>query len=152
MATKRDILTAFAGMGLVVATPSAWAQSAFSTRPIQPQNPLEEDFLAAFEAEAMRPVFRTRFLESQVCLALASTAEDAAPLQVTLRNTGRAAAVYTSAERLTSVLGVGVARVSLTGRQALERTRGSNVAINYRLIPMLTLEPADVDSFLLIPG
>jgi hypothetical protein len=34
------------------------------------------------------------------------------------------------------------------GRAAFERVSGKNVVINYHLIPMLTLEPADVAGYL----
>jgi hypothetical protein len=36
----------------------------------------------------------------------------------------------------------------IAGRAAFERARGKNIVINYHLIPMLTLEPDDVASYL----
>ncbi len=150
MQARRTILGALAGAGFTAAAP-AFAQSAFSLQPIAPQNPLESDFLAAFESEAMRPVFRLRLLESQVSLALAA-GENPEPLQVTLANGARAGILFTSEARLHSVLGASAPHVNLTGREALTRLRGGNAAINYRLIPMLTLEAEDVENFLRIPS
>ena len=147
---RRTLLAGIAGAGLFAATP-AFAQSAFSMQPIQPQNPLESDFLAAFSSTAMRPVFRARLLESQVSLALAA-GENPQPLQVTLQSGARAGVLFTSEARLHSVLGADAPFVNLTGREALTRLRSGNVAINYRLIPMLTLEADDVESLLRIPG
>jgi hypothetical protein len=150
MNARRKVLFALAGAGLVSGAP-AFAQSAFSIRPITPDNRLESDFMAAFQSEAMRPAFRARFLESQVALALAA-GENAGPLHVTNASGAQMGAVFTSPARLESVLGAQAPHIELTGREALTRLRGGNVAINYRLIPMLTLEAADVENFLRIPG
>jgi hypothetical protein len=149
MSGRRKVLFGLAGAGFALSYP-AFAQSAFSIRPISPNNQLESDFLAAFENEAMRPAFRARLLESQVALALAP-GENAGPLQVATANGVQSGAIFTSAARLESVLGAEAPRIELTGREALTRLRANHVAINYRLIPMLTLEPADVENFLRIP-
>ncbi len=120
-------------------------------RPIEPANALENAFVSALTNEAMRPIFRRQLLESHVALALASGEADAAPLEITLREGVRASLVFTSASRLDEVMGPQTPRVILTGRAALERLRGKNVIVNARLMPMLTLEPEDVTSYLETP-
>ena len=63
-----------------------------------------------------------------------------------------ASLLFTSVGRLNSVLGPASPRVILTGRAALQRLRGKNVVLNMRLNPMLTLEPADIASYLAAQG
>ena len=129
------------------------AQSAApALRPIEPANALEHTFVAALRNEAMRPVFRRQLLESHVALALASSAADAPPLELNLRQGVSAAVIFTSGERLDEVMGPSAPRVILTGRAALERLRGKNVIINMRLMPMLTLEAEDVARYLDTPA
>lgn len=148
---RRRFVVGLTGAGLALSQAEALAQAAFSTAPIAPQNPLEADFVAAFDSEAMRPVFRARFLESQVALAMESAAPDASPLKRPVRG-APSALIYTSPARLANVLGESAAYQEMTGREALERLRGGPAAINFGLAPMLTLEAEDVDRFLLIPG
>lgn len=130
---------------------SALAQTAFSLSDIRPTNPLETAFLAAFREESARPAFRQQMVRQPLTLALASAEEDAAPLEVSLPENRRAVAVFTSADRLTGVLGGNAPRVSQPGRQILTRLRGQHVVLNYRLLPMLTLEPEDVEALLALP-
>jgi len=116
--------------------------------PIIPTNELERAFLAALNDPTQRAVFRRVLLESQVALALASDEHDAPPRLLDLGDNREAGFVFTSNERLSVVLGPGVPRRVMSGRQALERLRGKHVVLNWRLAPMLTLEPADVESYL----
>ncbi len=119
---------------------------------IEPNNALEYAFVSALSNENMRAVFRRYLLDTHVALALASADEDAAPLEVQVREGFRAGAIFTSAARVQSVLGAGAPHLMINGRAALERLRGKNVVINYRLRPMLTLEPEDVARYLETPG
>lgn len=115
---------------------------------ITPQNDLERAFLAALSNEAARPAFRRALMTNPVALALATTAPDSGPREVPLTATLRAAAVFTSEARLTGVLGPASARRVLPGRDAFTLLRGRHVVLNFRLAPMLTLEPEDVASYL----
>ncbi len=119
---------------------------------IEPQNALEFAFVSALTNENMRPVFRRYLLDTHVALALVGAGDDAAPLEVDVRDDFRAVAIFTSAARVDAVLGAETPRVILNGRAALERAQGKNVVINYRLVPMLTLEPEDVGQYLETPG
>ncbi len=121
-------------------------------RQIEPQNALEYSFLAAMGSEALRPAFRRQLLESRVVLALASSAPDAAPREISPRAGVHAGLIFTGGARLDSVLGPGAPRVMLNGRAALERLRGKHVVINARLVPMLVLEPEDVAHYLETPA
>lgn len=132
-----------------MAVPSwARAQAAFSLGQIQPENELERAFLAAFRDPEQRPAFRRELLAAQVALALANSAPDSPPRFITLPNESRVGLIYSSATRLNGVLGPAAPRVVLAGRDALTRLSGENVALNYRLVPMLTLEAADVAEYL----
>lgn len=122
-----------------------------SLRPIEPENALERAFVAAFENEEMRPVFRRLLLDSPVALALASNAAEAPPLERPLREGATAGFIFTSAARLSSVLGEETPRAVVAGRAALERLRGKYAVVNYRLAPMLTLEPEDIARYLETP-
>lgn len=127
-------------------------QSTTLVEPIVPQTDLERTFLAAFSDEAMRAAFRRQFLDSQIVLALASTAPDAAPREgPRLPNNSRPTFIFTTNARMDSVLGPASPRRAMTGRAALERLRGRYLFINYGLEPMLTLEPDDVTRFLALP-
>ncbi|MEQ1617907.1 MAG: SseB family protein [Terricaulis sp.] len=125
-----------------------------SLRPaeITPQNSLEQAFLAAMGSEALRPAFRRQLLQSRVVLALASSAPDAAPRELTPREGVQAGMVFTSNARIDAVLGPAAPRAMMTGRAALERLRGRHVLINARLAPMLVLEPEDVAAYLAAPA
>lgn len=133
-----------AGMGALALPANAYAQRG---APIIPENELERAFVAALSDPAARPLFRRALMASQVALAMASSAADSAPREVALQ-TGAAAAVFTSAGRLNGVLGPAAARRMLTGRAAFERLQGQRVVLNYRLVPMLTLDPEDVAAYL----
>lgn len=118
---------------------------------IEPQNALEYAFVSALSNEGMRAVFRRYLLDTHVALALADEADET-PLEVDVRQDFRACAMFTSAARAQAVLGADSPHVMINGRAALERLRGKNVVINYRLRPMLTLEPEDVARYLETPG
>jgi SseB protein N-terminal domain len=118
---------------------------------IAPQNPLEAAFVDAYHDEAARDAFRRQLLESNVVLALASSAPDAPPREIEPRPGVRAALLFTAPARIDSVLGPAAPRVVLRGRAALERLRGKHVVINPRLAPMLVLEPEDVARYLDFP-
>lgn len=120
-------------------------------RPIEPNNALEHSFVAALNNPAMRPVFRRQLLDNHVALATTSASPDAQPLEIELRQGVSTTLVFTSPERVDQVLGPQAPRIILTGRAALERLRGKNVIINARLMPMLTLEPDDVERYLEAP-
>jgi hypothetical protein len=119
---------------------------------IEPQNALEYAFVSALDNENMRPVFRRYLLDTHVALALQGAGANAEPLEVQVREGFRAGAVFTSAARLDAVLGAAAPRAMINGRAAFERLRGKNVVINYRLLPMLTLEASDVARYLEAPG
>lgn len=148
---RRTVLT---GALAMAATPGlVLAQTTPTPRPpaptlITPENELERAFIAALADASQRQAFRREFLASQVALAMTSDAADAAPREVELRPELRAAAIFTSTTRLNGVLGPASARRVLSGRQALTLLRGKNVVLNYRLAPMLTLEPTDVAEWL----
>lgn len=143
--SRRLLLAGIAAAALVA--PDAMAQG-LSVAPITPENELERAFIGAFANPALRPAFRRHLLEEPVALVLAGPEEGAAPLLAPLREGARAGMIFTSPARLRSALGPNAAFVVLPGRQALERLRGASVALNFRLIPMLTLEAADVAEYL----
>lgn len=147
---RRTLMTA-ALAALALPAP-ARAQAAFTLAPIEPANALEHAFLAALDNAALRPAFRRQLLDSQVALALANDAADSPPRLLNLAGGRAAAGIFTSAARLSGVLGPAAARAMLPGRQALERLRGRHVVINYRLLPMLTLEAEDVALYLETPA
>jgi hypothetical protein len=120
--------------------------------PIDPQTPLERAFVMALTDERMRPIFRRYLLDTSVALAMSGEGESAVPLEVEVRPGWSAGAVYTTAARLQSVLGADAPHIVLNGRAALERLRGKNAVINYRLVPMLTLDDEDVAMYLASEG
>jgi len=127
-----------------------------ATRPIQPANALEQAFVGALEDERMRPIFRRYLLDTHVALAMTGAGANAGVREVDVRqpdgSARRAVAIFTSSERLDTVLGEDAPRIMISGRAAFERARGKNVVINFHLIPMLTLEPEDVARYLAQPG
>lgn len=141
--------------GALAALPGlAWAQDqAPQPQPEPPplitaQNELERAFLAALHDENARAAFRREFLVSQVIVALESDAGDAEPREVQLGPERTAAAIFTSSTRMSGVLGPAAARRVMSGREALTLLHGKHVVLNYRLAPMLTLEPEDVAEWL----
>ena len=116
--------------------------------PIDPVNALEYAFVQALTDARMRPVFRQYLVNTHVVLALSAADQNSAPLEIEVRPDFRAAAIFTSAQRVDEVLGPDAPRIVINGRAAFERVAGKNVVINYRLVPMLTLEPADVAAYL----
>lgn len=135
--------------GVTLPPTDASAPSApLAVRPIDPQNALEYAFVQALTNENMRPIFRHYLMDTHVALAMSSAAADAEPKTVRLHNGQDAIAIFTSSERVDTVLGEDAPRIMIAGRAAFERARGKNVVINYHLIPMLTLEPEDVASYL----
>jgi hypothetical protein len=132
-------------------TASAPPAQGLALRPIEPENALERAFVAALGNDEMRPVFRRLLLESPVALALASSAENAPPMEQPLREGATTGFVFTSAARLSSIFGEQTPRAVIAGRAALQRLRGKYVVINFRLAPMLTLEPEDVARYLETP-
>lgn len=147
---RRTFLTgAFAAMpGLALAQERPVTEPLAPPPLITPQNDLERAFLAALDDESLRDDFRATFLRSEVALAMQTDASDSAPREIQLRPDLSAGAVFTSTTRLNGVLGPASARRITTGRDALTRLRGKNVVLNYRLMPMLTLEPEDVAEWL----
>lgn len=116
--------------------------------PIDPVNALEYAFVQALTDARMRPVFRQYLVNTHVVLALTSADQNSAPLEVEVRDGFRAVAIFTSAQRVDEVLGADAPRIVINGRAAFERAAGKNVVINYRLVPMLTLEPSDVAAYI----
>jgi hypothetical protein len=152
---RRSFVTAALAAGLVPSL--ARAQTAPAATPvaeatIQPATPLERAFVMAFSDQRMRPIFRQYFLDTSVALALAGPGNDADPLEVDVREGWRGGAIFTTAARLDSVLGADAPRIMLNGRAALERLRGKNAVLNYRLVPMLTLDSEDVATYLAREG
>ncbi|MBX3509961.1 MAG: SseB family protein [Hyphomonadaceae bacterium] len=159
---RRQILIAAAGLvawpAIAAAqTPGPATQTPPQRTPPTPpplitaQNELERAFLAALGDPEARPAFRRELMVSQIALALESAEPDAEPRQVAIGPQITAAAVFTSTERLNNVLGPSSARRVMSGRQAFERLRGQHIVLNYRLAPMLTLEPEDVEQYLATP-
>jgi hypothetical protein len=99
----------------------------------------------------MRPIFRRYLLDTSIALALTEEGSDE-PLEVEVREGWRGGAIFTTAARLDSVLGEDAPRIMLNGRAALERLRGKNAVLNYRLVPMLTLDNEDVAEYLATEG
>jgi hypothetical protein len=164
MMRRRAVLIGAAGAALAGGrVQTAWAQAADGPpvpredappvpREIEAENALEHDFLAAFANPAMRATFRLRLLESLVALALETQTLNSPPHMIPLGEDNEAGLIFTSPSRLASVLGPEAARMMVTGRQALTRLRGKHVALNYGLLPMLTLEPSDIENFLQVGG
>lgn len=119
---------------------------------IEPTTPLEFAFVQALNDERMRPIFRRYLLDTSVALALTGDDQHSAPLEVEVREGWRGAAIFTTAERLNAVLGPETPRILLNGRAALTRLEGKNAVINYRLMPMLTLDHDDVQEYLATEG
>ncbi len=119
---------------------------------IEPANALEFAFVSALTNENMRPVFRRYLMDTHVALAMSGEGANATALEVEVEDGFVAAAIFTSAARVDDVLGEDAPRIMINGRAAFERLEGKNVVINYRLRPMLTLEPEDVARYLEAPG
>lgn len=156
---RRSFITAAVAAGLTPAlaraqtTPAApTVATPISEGPIEPATPLERAFVMAFTDQRMRPIFRQYFLDTSVALALADAEPDAAPLEVEIREGWRGGAIFTSAARIDAVLGADAPRIMLNGRAALERLRGKNAVLNYRLLPMLTLDSEDIATYLAREG
>ncbi len=120
--------------------------------PITPQNALEYAFVSAFNNEGMRPIFRRYLMETHVALPLVDDTPDAAPREMTTREGFRGGVIFTSEQRLQSVLGPDQPHIMINGRAALTRLVGKNVVINPGLVPFLTLEPRDLAAYLATPG
>ncbi len=118
---------------------------------IDPQTPLEMAFVQAQTNPRMRPIFRAYLLERSVVLAVTEPGSQT-PREVQVRDGFRAGAIFTSAARMDAVLGADAPRISLNGRAALERMRGKNAVLNFRLVPMLTLDDEDVAAYLSTEG
>lgn len=141
---RRQLLTTLAALAIA---PVAAAQGV-SLSPITPENALERAFVGAFANPGLRSAFRRHLLEQPVALVLESAEDGAGPLLAPLSEGVRAGLIFTSPARLRSALGPDAPFVVLPGRDALERLRGNAVALNLRLIPMLTLEAEDVAEYL----
>jgi hypothetical protein len=122
-----------------------------SSDPIDPATPLEFAFVAALDDARMRPIFRRYLLDTSVVLALAEGSEPA-PREVQVRTDFTAGAIFTTTARMDAVLGADAPRIILNGRAALERLRGKNAVINFRLVPMLTLDDEDITAYLATEG
>lgn len=153
---RRSFVAAAAAAGLIPSLARAQAAAPVATpiaqAHIEPATPLERAFVMAFTDARMRPIFRQYFLDTSVALALAASGTDAAPLEVEVRDGWRAGAIFTGAARIDAVLGADAPRIMLNGRAALERLRGKNAVLNYRLSPMLTLDSEDVATYLAREG
>lgn len=156
---RRTLL--ISALGVWPATAFAQAQPQPAAQPnqqraqpptITPQNALEYAFVSSLTNANMRPIFRRYLMETHVALALASAEEGAAPRELRMRNGVSAGAVFTSEDRLKSVLGEDAPHIIINGRAAFTRLAGKNIVINPGLVPMLTLEPTDVAAYLLTPG
>jgi hypothetical protein len=119
---------------------------------ITPQNALEYAFVSAFNNEGMRPIFRRYLMETHVALPLVDDSPNAAPREMTTREGFRGGVIFTSEQRLQSVLGPDQPHIMINGRAALTRLVGKNVVINPGLLPFLTLDPRDVAAYLATPG
>lgn len=122
-----------------------------NAEPIDPQTPLEMAFVQAQTNPRMRPIFRAYLLERSVVLAIAEAGSET-PREVQVRDGFVAGAIFTTAARMDAVLGADAPRISLNGRAALERCRGKNAVLNFRLMPMLTLDAEDVAAYLATEG
>jgi hypothetical protein len=122
------------------------------SNPIDAQSPLEQAFVLAIDDPRMRPAFRRYLLDTSVVLALSEAATEPTPREVQVRPNFLAGAIFTSAERMDAVLGADAPRIVLNGRAALERLRGKNAVINFRLVPMLTLDDEDIAVYLSTEG
>lgn len=147
---RRDFLAASLALG---AASSAFAQpvgpaEGLTLAPIEPTNDLERAFLAAFTNADARPEFRRLLLVSEIALSMQSSASDSLPRFIDTPDRGQAAFIFTSAARHDLVMGPTAPRRMLTGRAAFERLRGKHIVLNWRLSPMLTLEPEDVAGYL----
>lgn len=134
-----------------IAAPTA-AQSPSAPAYIEPQNSLEQSFISAVDNPDLRAAFRREFLESQVALALSSRDPSAPPREIDLPDGAKACLIFTSPARAAAIMGDDAPYVMLTGRDALERLRGTNVVINVNLRPYLLLDSEGVDGFLSIPA
>lgn len=119
--------------------------------PIDPATPLEFAFVAGLSDARMRPIFRRYLLDTSVVMALAEGSESE-PREVQVRTGFTAGAIFTTAARMDAVLGADSPRIVLNGRAALERLRGKNAVINFRLVPMLTLDDEDIATYLATEG
>jgi hypothetical protein len=151
---RRTFLTAT--LAALAASPAAFAQLQTPTAlpVIEPQNDLERALIAATDVgagEPQRDAFRRLFLRSNVALALSSNSPDAPPAQVEPRPGRQACLIFTSSARATEIMGADTPRIVLTGRQALERVRGTNVVININRRPFITLDAEGVEGFLALP-
>lgn len=126
---------------------TAFAQG-LRLQPIEPENELERVFLAALDDPTQRPVFRRVLLESRVAVAYANDEYDSPPRLLRIDENREAGFIFTSDSRLSSVMGPGVPRRMMSGRQALELFEGKNAVLNWRLAPMLTLEAEDISTYL----
>lgn len=152
---RRSFVTAALAAGALPTLARAQAATVLTpiaNAEIEPETPLERSFVMAFADPRMRPIFRRYLLDTSVALALTEQENDAAPLEVEVRPGWRAGAIFTSAARLDAVLGAEAPRIMLNGRAALERLQGKNAVINFRLVPMLTLDAEDVAVYLASEG
>jgi hypothetical protein len=150
---RRAFVTA-ALAALAATQASAQTQTPAATPFIEPQNELERALVAATDqgaGDAQRNAFRRLFLRSNVALALSANAPEAPPAQIQLPGGVNTCLIFTSSARATEIMGESTPRIVLTGRQALERVRGTNVVININRRPYLTLDAAGVDGFLSLP-
>lgn len=150
---RRMFLTAT--LAALAAAPALAQSQTLNLRPfIEPQNDLERALLAATDqgaGEPQRDAFRRLFLRSDVALVLSANAPDSPPAQIEPRPGYYSCLIFTSSARVTEVMSDGTPRIVLSGRQALERVRGTNVVINLNRRPFIVLDPAGVEGFLALP-
>ena len=82
---------------------------------------------------------------------LSANAPDAPPAQIEPRPGFPTCLIFTSSARVTEIMGASTPRVVLSGRDALERVRGTNVVININRRPFVTLDAEGVEGFLALP-
>jgi hypothetical protein len=146
---RRTFLTATLA---ALAASSAFAQNLMPV--IEPQNDLERALIAATDAgagEPQRDMFRRLFLRSEVALVLSANAPESPPAQIEPRQGYHTCLIFTSSARVTEIMSDSTPRIVLTGRQALERVRGTNVVINLNRRPFIVLDAAGVEGFLALP-
>jgi hypothetical protein len=151
---RRTFMTA--ALAALAAPAIAFAQSrGLNISPIiEPQNDLERALFAATEpgaGEAERDAFRRLFLRSNVALALSSNEPNAPPAQIEPRAGYQTCLIFTSSARATEIMGASTPRIVLSGREALQRVRGTNVIININRRPFITLDAEGVEGFLALP-
>lgn len=118
-AAAAGVSPAFAQTATTTPAPAAAPAATPSPQgPIEPVNALEYAFVSALTDERMRPIFREYLVNTHVVLALSGAAQNSAPLEVDVRDGFRAAAIFTSTQRVDQVLGADTPRIVINGGAA----------------------------------